>query len=41
MLAFELGIFFSTDWFEIIEVADEFGFLETCLLRLAGSFLIH
>ena len=25
---------FSTDWFEIIEVADEFGFLETCLLRL-------
>ena len=40
MLALELGFFFSTDWFGIIEIADEFDNLETCLLRLTGSFLI-
>ena len=36
-----LNLFFSSDWFGITEVADEFDNLETCLLKLAGSFLIH
>ena len=35
------SFFFSSDWFGITEVADEFDNLETCLLKLAGSFLIH